>query len=218
MAPDRAELARRLDHTLLKPQATAAEVERLCAEALEHGFFSVCVAPCRIPQAARLLAGSAVLPITVIGFPLGFQSTPVKAFEAARAVEQGTREIDMVLNVGALKDRDEAAVAADIEAVARSCGAPVKVILETALLTDAEKVLACRLAAGAGAAFVKTCTGFSGGGATEADVRLLRANVPGHIGVKASGGIRTRAQALALLAAGADRLGASASVAIVTED
>jgi len=213
----RAELARRLDHTLLKPQATAAEVERLCDEALEHGFFSVCVAPCRLPLAARSLVGSAVLPITVVGFPLGFQSTPVKVFEAARSVEEGAREIDMVLNVGALKDGDEVAVARDIEAVVRSAGVPVKVILETALLSDAEKIQACRLAAGAGAAFVKTCTGFSGGGATEADVRLLRANVPAHVGVKASGGIRTRAQALALLAAGADRLGASASVTIVME-
>lgn len=212
-APD---LARHIEHTLLRPEATAAAVEALCREALDHRFLGVCVAPCRVALAARLLAGSGLLPVTVVGFPLGSATAGVKALEAARAVEDGAAELDMVLNVGALREGDEQAVAADIAAVVRAAsGRPVKVILETALLTGAEKVRACALAADFGAAFVKTCTGFAGGGATVEDVRLLRATIPAHMGVKASGGIRTRAQALELLAAGAARLGTSSSPAIV---
>lgn len=208
-------LARRLEHTLLRPEASAADIARLCAEAREHGLLAVCVAPFRVPLAVRLLQGSDVFCVCVAGFPLGSQTTAAKAREAAEAAAAGAAEIDMVLNVGALKDRDEAAVAADIAAVVRAAGVPVKVILETALLSDAEKLLACRLAAESGAAFVKTCTGFAGGGATPGDVALLRASVPPQVGVKASGGIRTRAQAEALLAAGAGRLGTSASLAIL---
>lgn len=208
-------LARRLEHTLLRPEASAADIERLCAEAREHDLLAVCLAPFRVPLAVRLLAGSRVFCVCVAGFPLGSQTTAAKAREAAEAAGAGAAEIDMVLNVGALKDRDEAAVAGDIAAVVRAAGVPLKVILETALLTDAEKVLACRLAVDAGAAFVKTCTGFAGGGATVDDVALLRASVPPQVGVKASGGIRTRAQAEALLGAGAARLGTSASLAIL---
>lgn len=209
------DLARRLEHTLLRPEASAADIARLCAEAREHGLLAVCVAPFRVAQAVRLLQGSGVFCVCVAGFPLGSQTAAAKAHEAVEAAAAGAAEIDMVLNVGALKDNDEAAVAADIAAVVRAAGVPVKVILETALLTEAEKVLACRLAADSGAAFVKTCTGFSGGGATPGDVALLRASVPARMGVKASGGIRTRAQAEALLAAGADRLGTSSSLAIL---
>ncbi len=209
------DLARRLEHTQLRPGASAADIERLCAEAREHNLLAVCLAPFRLPLAVRLLAGSGVFCVCVAGFPLGSQTTAAKAREAAEAVAAGAAEIDMVLNVGALKDRDEAVVAADIAAVVRAAAAPVKVILETALLTDQEKILACRLAADAGASFVKTCTGFSGGGATIEDVALLRAHVPARMGVKASGGVRTRAQAEALLGAGACRLGTSSSLAIL---
>lgn len=216
MTPSVDDLARHIEHTLLRPEATTEAVERLCREALDHRLLGVCVAPCRVRLAARLLRGSGLFTVTVIGFPLGVQVSPVKALEAVRAVADGADELDMVLNVGALKDGDERAVAADIAGVVRAAsGRVVKVILETALLTDEEKVRACALAAESGAAFVKTCTGFSGGGATVADVRLLRASIPARMGVKASGGIRTRAQALELLAAGADRLGTSASPAIV---
>lgn len=221
-------LAGRMDHTLLSPSATRADIQRLCAEALAHGFKAVCVNPCRLPLAVELLRGqpngAGPLPITVCGFPLGASDPQAKAREAALAVRAGARELDMVLNIGALKDGDADFVRADMAGVVAACaGVPVKVIIEACLLTDAEKELACRLAVEAGAAFVKTSTGFAGGGATEADIRLLRRVVDGlrpgpggKIGVKASGGIRTREDALRMLAAGADRLGTSASVAIVT--
>ncbi len=208
-------LAGLLDHTLLKPEATAKDIERLCAEAVRHGFKGVCVNPSRLALAAGLLAGCSPMPITVVGFPLGAAETRAKAREAAWCVEAGAREIDMVLNVGALKDGDHGLAGRDVAAVVQAAGVPVKVIIETGLLDDREKETACRLAADAGAAFVKTCTGFSRGGATCEDVALMRRVVGSTLGVKASGGVRTREQALCLVAAGADRIGTSASVVIV---
>jgi deoxyribose-phosphate aldolase len=210
------ELARKIDHTLLKADARRQDIERLCQEARENGFATVCVASHWIPLATELLMGCATVPIAVVGFPLGSCLSSVKAFEAREAIRLGAREIDMVLAIGALKNGESETVREDIrQVVAAATPYPVKVILETSLLSDAEKALACRLAVEAGAAFVKTSTGFSSGGATVEDIRLLRETVGPKIGVKASGGIRTRADALALLAAGADRIGASASVAIV---
>ena len=211
------EIAPFIDHTLLRADATAAEVEKLCAEARTWGFATVCVNGSMIPLAARLLAGSEVKPIAVVGFPLGASTPEAKAFEAADAVRNGAREIDMVIHVGALKARDRDTVKRDIAAVvAASAPWPVKVILETSLLTDEEKVLACALSRDAGAAFVKTSTGFGGGGATEADVQLMRRAVGDELSVKASGGVRTAEDAMRMLRAGADRIGASASVAIVS--
>jgi deoxyribose-phosphate aldolase len=211
------DLAARIDHTLLKAEATAADIERLCAEARRHRFHSVCVNSSHVPQAARLLQGSDVKTVAVVGFPLGAMSTAAKAFEARQAVRDGTTEIDMVLALGRLKSGDAKGVAEDIRAVVQAAQpAPVKVILETSLLTDAEKVLACQLAQQAGAAFVKTSTGFGSGGATEADVALMRRTVGAAMGVKASGGIRSREDALRMIRAGADRIGASTSVSIVT--
>lgn len=210
-------LARRIDHTLLRPDATGADVDRLCAEACAFGFAAACVQPVFAARATRRLAGSGVGLCVVVSFPHGASSSAVKAVEARRAVEDGADEVDMVLALGALRAGEHAAVRDDIAAVvAAAARARVKVILETALLTDAEKEIGARLAVQAGAHFVKTCTGFGGGGATEADVALLRRVVGPAFGVKASGGIRTRAQAVALLAAGADRLGCSMSVAVVT--
>ena len=211
-------LAARIDHTLLKPEATVADIELLCAEAVGFGFKTVCVNPWHLPLAARLLRGGTSLAITVCGFPLGASQTLIKVREAALAVEQGAAEVDMVLNVGALKSGELTLARQDIFEVVQACGpAPVKVILETCLLTDAEKRTACQLAVDAGAAFVKTSTGFSHNGATEADVRLLRELVGPHVGVKASGGLRCLDDALRIISAGADRLGASASVRILTE-
>ena len=226
-----AALAACIDHTLLKPDATPTDIETLCGQAVRHGFKAVCVNPWHLPLVVRLLRGqdqkSGPLPITVAGFPLGASHTLIKAREAGLAVEQGAAEVDMVLNLGALKAGDTDLVRRDILEVVRVCGpAPVKVILETCLLSDAEKILACRLAVEAGAAFVKTSTGFSFvktstgfsvGGATEADVRLLRRAVGTDVGVKASGGIKTLDDALRMLAAGADRIGASASVQIISQ-
>ncbi len=210
-----ASLASRIDHTLLAPAATAADVERFCAEALELGFATVCVNPVWVSRCVARLTGSPVLVCTVTGFPLGAHLSEIKALEARRAVEQGASEVDMMAWLGALRAGDHAAVERDIAAVVGAAGpARVKVILETACLEHDEKVTGARLAVAAGAAFVKTSSGFSGG-ATVEDVRLLRATVGPAVGVKASGGIRTRDQALALLAAGATRLGTSAGVAIV---
>lgn len=213
----RDELAAILDHSVLKPEAT--EVDVLAGadvvRAWRIGFY--CVQPCWVPVAAKALAGTAARVASVIGFPHGCDRAEVKARGAALAVADGARELDMVMNFGALKSGDAKGVAADVEAVVRAAqGVPVKVILETAALTDDEKRLACRLAVAAGAAFVKTSTGFHpAGGATVADVRLLRASVGPNVGVKASGGIRTLADAQAMLAAGASRLGTSASAAIL---
>jgi len=212
-----ADLARYIDHTLLRPDATAAEVVKVCEEARQHGFATVCVNSSHVATAARELAGSAVLPIAVVGFPLGAALPSAKAFETREAVRRGAREIDMVVNLGALKAKDYALVSRDIAGVVSAARPyPVKVILETAQLGQEEKVVACALAKAAGAAFVKTCTGFGGGGATVEDVQLMRRIVGEDLGVKASGGVRTAEDALKLLAAGANRLGASASVAIVT--
>lgn len=214
---NRSELARMIDHTLLKTDATEDDVRRLCQEALEYGFASVCVQPVYVSLAARLLEGSPVKVCSVAGFPFGANLTETKAFEARAAVDDGAAEIDMVINVGALKSRDYRAVVSDIEGVVKAVGrdALVKVILETGLLTDGEKVTACRLSQEAGAHFVKTSTGFIAGGATEEDVRLMRETVGPEMGVKAAGGIRDAATALRMIAAGASRLGCSASVAVM---
>ena len=221
------ELARLIDHTALKPDTTEARIRTLCEEARRYGFAAVCVNPCYVPLAAELLQGSEVAVCTVVGFPLGANRTAIKAAEAEQAIRDGAAELDMVLNIGFLKSGRLWEVLEDIHAVvdvARAARPPagrdrilVKVILETALLTDAEKETACRLALEAGADFVKTSTGFAGGGATVEDVALMRRVVGDRMGVKASGGIRTRAQAEALVAAGASRLGTSAGVALIQD-
>ena len=209
------EIAKYIDHTLLKPEASEEAVRKLCAEARDFGFASVCVNGGFTELVARELKGSDVKTCVVIGFPLGAGTSAAKAFEAADAVSRGAEEIDMVLSVGRLRSGDTAAVREDIQSVVRSAeGALVKVIIETCLLTDEQKELACRLAEEAGAHFVKTSTGFSTGGATAEDVALMRRVVGDRLGVKASGGIRTREDAERMIAAGASRIGASASVAI----
>lgn len=207
-----------IDHTLLKPEATPAQIEQLCAEAAQYRFASVCVNPSHVPLCVRLLAGTPVAVCTVIGFPLGATTTKVKVFEAAQAAGNGARELDMVIAIGHLRAGAYHEVADDIRQVVEAGhaqGAHVKVIIETALLSDEQKVAACLLAARAGADFVKTSTGFSGGGASVADIALMRRVVGPEVGVKASGGIRTLADAQSLIAAGADRIGASAGVSIV---
>ena len=206
-----------IDHTLLKPEANAAQVEILCTEALAHGFASVCVNPLWVPLAASLLKGSPVRTCTVVGFPLGAAARRAKAFEAEIAQLDGAQEVDMVLAIGAVKSGDWESVRRDLEALRAATPAPavLKVILETCLLDDAEKVRACELACDAGLDFVKTSTGFSTGGATEADVALMRRTVGASLGVKASGGIRTYEVALRMVRAGATRLGLSASLAVV---
>ncbi|MFO7651396.1 MAG: deoxyribose-phosphate aldolase [bacterium] len=212
-------IARHIDHTLLKPEATVAQIENLCREAREFRFFSVCVNGCHIEPARRLLAGSGVKVVTVIGFPLGAMLTWAKAAETRLALAAGAEELDMVANIGWLKSGRSQAVREDIEAVvAAAAGRPVKVIIETALLSTEEKETAARLVVDAGAAFVKTSTGFSGGGATVEDVRLLAEVTGGRVGVKASGGIKNLAAAQAMMAAGATRLGTSSGVAIVLEE
>jgi len=211
-------LASRIDHTLLKPDATREEIAALAAQAVEHGFASVCVHSSWLPEVARALKGSRTLPIAVIGFPQGAMLTEAKAAETRLAVRAGAREIDMVINVGRLKSREYPFVLEDIRAVVKAAGRhPVKVILETSLLSDAEKVTGAVLSQLAGAAFVKTSSGFAGGGATVEDIRLLRAVCNPRVRIKASGGIRTREIAESLIEAGADRLGASSSVALVTD-
>jgi deoxyribose-phosphate aldolase len=211
-----ADLARVIDHTILKPDARRDEVLRFCREAREHRFYSVCVNPRWVPTVAEALAGSDVATCSVIGFPLGAIPTEVKAAEAAWVVAHGATEVDMVIDVGAMKDGELDHVRADIAAVKAACGSVLlKVIIETCLLSDAEKVTACRLAAEAGADFVKTSTGFSTGGATAEDVALMRRTVGDALGVKASGGVRTREDALKMLAAGASRIGASAGLKII---
>ena len=214
---NRAELARLIDHSVLKPEATEADIRAGAAivRAWNIGFY--CVQPCWVRAAAAALEGTDARIVTVAGFPHGCDRADVKANAAALAVAEGAAEVDMVQNFGALKSGHATVVAAEIEAVIRAAeGIPVKVILESAVLRDAEKELACRLARDAGAAFVKTSTGFhAAGGATLADVRLMRAAVGPHMGVKASGGIRTLADALAMIDAGANRIGASSSAAIL---
>ena len=214
---DIAGLARYIDHTLLKPSATRAQVVKVCQEARQHGFASVCLNTTWIRLAADLLAGSPVKPIAVVGFPLGAMVSAAKAAETRQAIADGAEEIDMVINIGALKGGDHDVVYDDIAAVVEAAqGRPVKVILETAMLTREEKIAGCAIARAAGAAFVKTSTGFGGGGATAEDVALMRAVVGPDIGVKASGGVRTAADVQKMIRAGATRIGASASVAIVT--
>ncbi len=213
----RSDLRLYLDHTLLRPDATRAMLEAHCEEAVEHGFWSVCVASRHVTFAHRLLAGSGVRVCSVVGFPHGDANAAAKAAEAARAVRDGADELDVVLAVGALKEGDHRAVLDDLRGVVdAAAGRPVKVILETALLDEREKVIGCSLAKAAGAAFVKTSTGYAKGGATVEDIALMRSVVGPELGVKASGGIRDAATADAMIAAGATRLGASASVAIVT--
>jgi deoxyribose-phosphate aldolase len=215
------DLARYIDHTLLKPNATEEQIRKICAEALEFKFRSVCVNPTWTSLVAQLLRGSEVLTCTVVGFPLGANESAIKAMEARRAIRNGAREIDMVINVGALRSGDDQAVLRDIRAVVEDCvdgGAVCKVIIETALLTDDEKRRACELARTARAHFVKTSTGFSTGGATVGDVALMAEVVRGAgMEVKASGGISSYDDARAMIEAGATRLGASASIGIVQE-
>lgn len=214
------ELARRIDHTLLKPEATRAQIEALCAEARQHGFATVCLNPAWVGLAFRLLGGSETGVCTVVGFPLGATLPEVKAYEAARVVAEGASEVDMVVNVGALKSGDYRLVERDIAGVvdaSHKAGALVKVILETALLTDDEKVRACVVSRVAGADFVKTSTGFGPGGATVSDVALMRRVVGPSMGVKAAGGVRDLKAARAMIEAGADRIGASVGVKIVQE-
>ena len=213
------EVASLIDHTLLKPDATRDQVDKLCDEAARHAFKSVCVNPTWVGHAARRLTGTGVEICTVIGFPLGATMPDAKAHEARRAQDDGATELDMVLNVGRLKSGDDAAVRDDIAAVVGAArpGVLVKVILETCLLTDEEKVRACRLSREAGAHFVKTSTGFSSGGATAHDIALMRRTVGSGLGVKASGGVRTRDDVMEMVKAGATRIGASAGVAIIAE-
>jgi deoxyribose-phosphate aldolase len=214
------DIARKIDHTLLKPEATREQIETLCREAREHGFATVCINPAWVSLCAALLRGSETRVCTVVGFPLGATVPEVKAYEAARVVEAGACEVDMVLNVGALKSGDYRLVQRDIAGVveaSRPGGALIKVIIEAALLTDDEKVKACVLAKAACADFVKTSTGFGPGGATAADVALMRRVVGPDMGVKAAGGVRDLQSARAMLEAGADRIGASVGVKIVQE-
>ncbi|MBX3009847.1 MAG: deoxyribose-phosphate aldolase [Caldilineaceae bacterium] len=212
------QLAAYIDHTLLKPEAGEAAIRQLCQEARTFGFASVCVNPTWVDLCSELLTGSPVKTCTVIGFPLGATLTHCKAQETTAVIELGAQEVDMVINVGRLKDQQYAWVAADIAAVvaaAKPHGVPVKVIIETFLLTDAEKIAASILTEQADADFVKTATGFNGGGATVADLRLMRSAVRPDMGLKAAGGIRTSRDALQMIAAGATRLGASAGVKII---
>ena len=218
VAPTDGSLSYMIDHTLLKPDATKDQVAQLCYEAKECDFASVCVNPSHVKLCAELLKDTQVRVCTVVGFPLGATSTETKVFEAQKAIRDGATEVDMVINVGALKSRDYERVQNDVASVARAChagGSILKVILEAALLSDEEKVAACQLVKVSGGDFVKTSTGFGPGGATAEDVALMRKVVGPSMGVKASGGIRTFADAQKMIAAGASRIGASASVKII---
>lgn len=214
----RDQLAAMIDHTILAPNASEEDVRRLCSEAREYGFASVCANPVWAPVLAEELAGSRSVPCVVVGFPFGASATEVKAFEAKTAVEAGAREVDMVINIAAARANHRAALVADIKAVAdavHASGATLKVIIETSELTDDQKVLACEASVEAGADFVKTSTGYSSAGATVEDIALMRATVGPELGVKASGGVRAREEALAMIAAGATRIGASKGIAII---
>jgi deoxyribose-phosphate aldolase len=216
--PQDLSLAKMIDHTLLKPEATPDQVAQLCFEARKYGFASVCINPAWVELSAQLLKGSSVKVCTVTGFPLGATTPEVKAFEAKHAIDQGAGEIDMVINIGALKARDLELVAKDILGVvttAHAHGAIVKVIIEAALLNDEEKTIACLISKEAGADFVKTSTGFASGGATVHDVELMRRAVGPGMGVKAAGGVRTYEDAESMIKAGATRIGASAGVKIL---
>lgn len=214
------DIAKYIDHTLLKPEATPSEIEKLCKEANEYHFAAVCVNPPYVKECARLLRGTDVAIAVVVGFPLGAHTTEGKVFETQQAIIEGAAEIDMVINIGALKAKEDQRVLDDIHAVVEAAhrqGAIVKTIIEAALLNDEEKVRACQLAQKAGADFVKTSTGFGPGGATVHDVELMSKAVKGELGVKAAGGIRTLEQAEAMIKAGATRIGASAGIKIVEE-
>ncbi|MBQ8080618.1 MAG: deoxyribose-phosphate aldolase [Clostridia bacterium] len=214
----KAEIARMIDHTLLKATATREQIRKLCEEAKDYGFASVCVNPVQVPYAAELLRGTEVQVCTVIGFPLGAATSAAKAFETRDAVDNGATEIDMVIDIGAAKEGNFDKVRSDIAAVVEAAqGRLVKVIIETCYLTEEEKAAACRAAADAKADFVKTSTGFGTGGATVHDVALMKAAIPAGMKVKAAGGIHSYEEAVALVQAGADRLGASAGIAIVAD-
>lgn len=209
-------LAKYIDHTLLKPEATTTQIDKLVSEAKEHGFMSVCVNPTHVKHCADALQGTDVLVCTVIGFPLGATTSAVKAFETKDAIQNGAGEVDMVINIGALKDGNDTLVKEDIQAVVEAAdGVTTKVIIETSLLTDDEKRRASKLAKEAGATFVKTSTGFSTGGATVEDVKLMRETVGPDMGVKASGGVRSLEDVNHMIEAGATRIGASAGVEIL---
>lgn len=213
-----AELAAMIDHTILAPNASEADVRRLCAEAREYGFASVCANPVWAPVLAEELDGATAVPCVVIGFPFGASATEVKAYEAKTAVAAGAKEVDMVINIASALAGDREALVADIKAVADAChagGTKLKVIIETSYLNDDQKVLACEASVEAGADFVKTSTGYSSAGATVEDIALMRKTVGPNIGVKASGGVRTREQALAMIEAGASRIGASKGIEII---
>jgi deoxyribose-phosphate aldolase len=213
------EIAKTIDHTLLRPDAAAGDIAVLCDEAVQYGFAAVCVNSCHVAAAAARLEGTGVAVCSVIGFPLGAMLSAAKAFEAEQAVAEGAVELDMVINVGALKSGNAETVGSDITAVRKAAGAGIllKVIIETCLLTEDEKIRACEIAKRAGADFVKTSTGFSTGGATTTDVALMRKTVGSETGVKASGGIKDRASAEAMIQAGASRIGTSSGVIIVTQ-
>ena len=214
------EVAKLIDHTLLRADATERQIEGLCREAAEFKFATVCVNPIWVPMATRLLAGSGVGVCTVVGFPLGASRPDAKAYEARRALADGARELDMVISIGLLKSGEVDEMRRDIEAIVGACrvsGAVSKIIIEAVLLTDGEKVAACKAARTAGADFVKTSTGFGPGGATIADVALIRRTIGPEMGIKAAGGIRDLATVKAMIAAGATRIGTSASLAIIRE-
>lgn len=218
MSIRRKELASMIDSTLLNPLATRDQVERLCDEAKNYGIFAVCINSAWVPFAVKVLRGAEVKVSSTVGFPLGASLSQVKAFEAQTVVDLGAAEVDMVMNIGALKSRDVTSVREDIEQVVKACKeAPVKVIIETGYLNDEEKVQACKLAQEAGAAFVKTSTGFGSGGATIADVMLMRKTVGERFGVKAAGGIRTFKDCTAMIGAGANRIGTSSAIQILNE-
>lgn len=210
-------IARKIDHTLLKADAVKDQIVTLCQEAKEYNFYSVCVNPTWVKEASKQLEGSDVEVCTVIGFPLGANTTETKEFETKNAIGNGATEVDMVINIGQLKAQDDEAVEKDIRTVVKAAEgkALVKVIIETSLLTEEEKVRACELSVKAGADYVKTSTGFSTGGATVADIKLMRETVGHDIGVKASGGVRDREDAVAMIEAGASRIGASSGIKIV---
>ena len=218
LGPPPASLAKYIDHTMLRPEAPDAAFDQLCEEAVHWGFYAVCVNSSRVRYVAKKLQGTPVKVAAVIGFPLGQMDSRAKAFEARRCISDGASELDMVINVGALKSGNLKLVEDDIRAVRRATrsNTVLKCIIETSLLTDEEKVIACQLSKKAGADFVKTCSGFAGGGATPHDISLMRRTVGPDMGVKASGGMRNYPRAVQILAAGANRIGAVSSVAIVT--
>ena len=213
---NKAQIAKMIDHTILKAEATESEIIKLCKEAIHYNFASVCVNPSMVPVAAKELKGTHVKVCTVIGFPLGATTTEVKAFETKDVIEKGATEVDMVINVGKLKERNLEYVKNDIKAVVEAAKgkALTKVIIETCLLTEEEKIIACKLSKEAGSDFVKTSTGFSTGGATVEDIKLMRETVGPEMGVKASGGVRSKKDTLAMIENGATRIGASASISI----